>query len=152
MAIGSKFDTVTLAEINTQLKTPMAPPFPVILVVDDEPVIADTLAAILRQQNYAAFTAYDAASALDLANLIPPHLLISDVVMPGMSGVELAIAMRKNVPDCKVLLFSGQARSLDLLAGARAAGHDFTLLDKPIHPAELLAHISSLQIEQESVA
>lgn len=152
MAIGPRFDTITLDEISTHLKAPMALLSPVILVVDDEPIIADTLAAILRQQKYAALTAYDAASALDLVSLIPPHLLISDVLMPGMSGVELAIAMRKVVPDCKVLLFSGQARSVDLLADARAAGYDFTLLEKPIHPAELLAHISAMQIVQESAA
>lgn len=151
MASALKFDTISVAEINGHLEIPTAPLSPVILVVDDEPVIADTLAAILRQQKYAALTAYDAESALDLVSLIPPHLLISDVLMPGMSGIELAIAMRKVVPDCKVLLFSGQARSIDLLASARAAGYDFTLLDKPIHPAELLAHISALQIGLESV-
>lgn len=152
MSTGLKFDTVALTEISAHLKVPAKPFSPVILVVDDEPVIADTLAAILRRQKYAALTAYDAESALDIVSLIPPDLLISDVVMPGMSGVELAISVRKTVPDCRVLLFSGQSRSIDLLATARAAGHDFTLLDKPIHPVELLAKISALQFGSDLLA
>jgi CheY-like chemotaxis protein len=62
--------------------------------------------------------------------------------MPGMSGIDLAIAIRQAVPDCKVLLFSGQAATADLLADAREAGHNFTTLEKPIHPKDLLAYIS----------
>ena len=70
-----------------------------------------------------------------------PHLLISDVAMPGMTGIELAIHFRKTQPECKVLLFSGQASTADLLEKARAQGYDFDLLAKPIHPADLLAKL-----------
>jgi len=117
-------------------------PKPVVLVVDDELVIADTLTAILNTAGIAAIAAYDGRSALEIAQTIPPDLLLSDVVMPGMSGIDLAIAIRQAVPDCKVLLFSGQAATVDLLANARDAGRDFTTLEKPIHPTELLARIS----------
>ena len=72
-----------------------------------------------------------------------PDLIISDVVMPGMSGVNLAILVKERYPDCKVLLFSGNAAMADLLATARGQGHDFELLTKPVHPADLLAKLNA---------
>src|SRR5580698_10284646 len=91
---------------------------PVVLVVDDESAIADTLAEILSRSGYAALTAYDGNEALESALMTPPEMLITDVVLPGMSGIELAIKMRRMFPDCKILLFSGQAATVDLLATA----------------------------------
>jgi DNA-binding NtrC family response regulator len=115
---------------------------PVILIVDDERVIADTLSIILSRSGFATFTAYDGDSAMEIATIVSPQLLISDVVMPGMTGVELAIALGEIVPDCKVLLFSGQAATADLLREARELGHDFTTLSKPVHPTDMLNRIS----------
>lgn len=115
---------------------------PVVLVVDDECAIADTLSEILKRSGYNAKTAYDGGSALDLALLHPPEVLITDVVLPGMSGIELAITMRRIFPDCKVLLFSGNAATSSMLASATRAGHNFVLLTKPVHPKEMLARIS----------
>ena len=79
--------------------------------------------------------------ALEAARLDPHDLLISDVVMPQLSGIELAIQMRGYCPDCKVLLFSGQAATFSLLETAQANGYDFELLLKPVHPSDLLAKI-----------
>jgi CheY-like chemotaxis protein len=115
---------------------------PTVLVVDDESVIAETVAAILSRSGYAATTAYDGPEALEIALLTPPELLITDVSLPGMSGIELAITIRRIFPDCKVLLFSGHAATAGLMAGAQRAGHTFTLLSKPVHPKELLAWVS----------
>jgi CheY-like chemotaxis protein len=115
---------------------------PVVLVVDDESAIADTLAEILRRTGYTAMPAYDAEEALETALLVPPELLITDVVLPGMSGIELAIKIRRIFPDCRILLFSGQAATADLLASANRTGHTFELLSKPVHPSDLLAWAS----------
>jgi CheY-like chemotaxis protein len=115
---------------------------PLIMVVDDESVIADTLAAILSRSGYATVAAYDGEEALETALISPPEMLITDVILPGMNGIELATTIRRIFPDCKILLFSGQAASADLLAPARNAGHHFTMLGKPIHPSELLARVS----------
>lgn len=115
---------------------------PLILIVDDERVIADTLSAILFQSGFLTMTAYNAEDALELAQTTPPDLLISDVVMPGMSGIDLAITMSQDFPQCKVLLFSGQAATVDLLETAREAGHNFTTLTKPVHPTDMLRRIS----------
>src|ERR1700760_1154158 len=104
MATQSRFDTISLDEISSKHLNIANDDFlPVVLVVDDEAVIADTLTLILRQKNFAALAAYNAESALELAQLIPPDVLISDVVMPGMNGVDLAIAMRAAIPDCQVV-------------------------------------------------
>jgi CheY-like chemotaxis protein len=115
---------------------------PVVLVVDDERVIADSLSIILSKNGFSTMTAYDGASALNLAMTGAPDLLISDVMMPGMTGIELAITLSQVVPRCKVLLFSGQAATVDLLQEARSSGHEFTTLTKPIHPTDMLLRIS----------
>jgi DNA-binding response OmpR family regulator len=115
---------------------------PVVLVVDDESVIADTLAEILTRSGYTGIAEYDGDSALETALLMPPEMLITDVVLPGMSGIELAISVRRIFPECRIILFSGQASTADLLAAARKEGHHFTLLTKPLHPQDLLNRVS----------
>jgi CheY-like chemotaxis protein len=113
-----------------------------VLVVDDEQCIADTLAAILQNSGYQATAVYDAQSAMEACRVHAPELVISDVVMPGTGGVELAIFLRKTYPDCRILLFSGQAATADILERARRQGYKFDLLAKPVHPKDLLARIA----------
>jgi DNA-binding response OmpR family regulator len=115
---------------------------PVVLVVDDELIVADTLAMILSQAGFCAMKAYNAEAALALARVTPPALLLTDVQMPGKSGVQLAVELIREWPECEVLLFSGSATPRDLQP-AKTAGYDFPLLTKPLHPAELLEHISA---------
>ena len=115
---------------------------PRVLVVDDETAIADTIATILSLNGYIATAEYDGDCALETALLKPPHLLITDVMLPGMNGVELAITMKRIYPECKILLFSGQASIADLMTSARRAGHHFTLLNKPLPPEDLLAEVA----------
>lgn len=117
---------------------------PVVMVVDDESRIADTLAEILSRSGYAAVAAYDGDAALETALLSPPAMLIADVVLPGISGIDLAIKIKRIYPDCKVILFSGQASTADLLAAANREGHQFVLLNKPVHPNDLLTRISDI--------
>jgi DNA-binding NtrC family response regulator len=121
-----------------------------VFVVDDERVIATTLAAILHLNGFVADSFVRPFDALEAARVNAPDLLISDVMMPEISGVELAIQMKAICPACKVLLFSGQAATADLLLAARERGHDFQLLSKPIHPTELLVQVGKLV--QEPVA
>ena len=113
-----------------------------VLVVDDEQIIADTLAMILTMSGFNAMVAYEGTSALEIAREHRPALLISDVVMPGMTGIELALALETLVPECRVLLFSGQAATVDLLAEARAMGRDYAILSKPIHPSDMIQRVS----------
>jgi CheY-like chemotaxis protein len=116
-----------------------------VFVVDDEHVIAETLATILKQRGYAASSFTNPLDALYAAQTDAPDLLISDVMMPQLSGVDLAIRVKASVPTCNVLLFSGQAQTADLLESPRQQGHDFKLLTKPIHPSDLLHEIAKDQ-------
>jgi DNA-binding response OmpR family regulator len=110
-------------------------------VVDDERVIATTLAMILRQQGFDATPFSEPLKALEAASTQSPDLLISDVVMPLLSGIDLAIQIREQCPECRILLFSGQAATAHMLEAAKAAGHDFELMSKPVHPTDLLRRI-----------
>jgi CheY-like chemotaxis protein len=114
---------------------------PIALVVDDEKVIATTLAVILSNAGFEAHALFSGQEAVDALETLQPDLLITDVVMPGMSGIEAAIITRRRLPKCKILLFSGQAATADLLETARSQGDEFELLTKPVHPTDLLAKL-----------
>jgi CheY-like chemotaxis protein len=115
-----------------------------VYVVDDEDVIARTLAKILEMSGFSAVAFTNPLEALNQSQADMPDLLLSDVMMPQLSGIQLAIQMQTKSPSLKVLLFSGQAATADLLQSARSEGHDFYLLPKPVHPADLLAAIKTL--------
>ena len=114
---------------------------PKVLVADDERVIADTLAMILNQSGFEARAVYSGEKALELAATFTPDMLISDVIMADLNGIDAAIQMRSMLPKVKILLFSGQAATADLLEKARAQGHEFEILAKPVHPTDLLAKL-----------
>lgn len=118
---------------------------PSILIVDDETRLADTMTAILNISGFCAFTAYEGSEAFKMAQEIQPDYLLTDVVMPGMNGVELAIAVRKMRPETNILLFSGQAGTIDLLEDARQAGYSFDVLEKPMHPVRLIEHLKRMR-------
>jgi CheY-like chemotaxis protein len=119
-----------------------------IIVADDEQVIANTLAIILNQAGFNAQAVYSGESAIKALSSFEPDMLISDVIMPGMTGIEAAIRTREILPSCKILLFSGQAATSDLLETARAKGHNFEILSKPVHPADLLKQLRSFDSDR----
>ncbi len=114
---------------------------PKVLVVDDEQVIADTLAMILNQSGFDARAAYSGEKALELASTFAPDMLITDVIMADLNGIDAAIRIRALLPQIKILLFSGQAATADLLEKARAQGYEFEILAKPVHPRDLLSKL-----------
>lgn len=117
---------------------------PRVLVVDDQKLIADSLTEILRNEGFDAAAAYDGWEALDLAQRFRPNLLLSDILMPRMNGVALAITIRQNYPDIKILLFSGQAGISEILEDGQRRGYQFELLAKPIHPLRLVERLKEL--------
>src|ERR1700741_4774642 len=119
------------------------PQKPKVLVADDERVIADTLAIILNQSGFEATAVYTGESAVEMARTLRPDMLISDVIMTDLNGIDAAIRIREMLPSCKILLFSGQAATADLLDRARNQGHEFDILAKPVHPQDLLARLRS---------
>ena len=112
-----------------------------ILVVDDEPLIADTIVQILNRNGFIAEAAYGGREAIEAARLTSPELILSDVLMPHIDGVEAAITIQKFLPDARIVLFSGQAATVEILARARQRGYQFELLAKPLHPTQLIKHL-----------
>ncbi len=114
-----------------------------VLVVDDEPVIADSLSLILQTQRYHAVAVYSAESAMALLPKLRPNAVISDVAMGEMSGIDLAIHIREEFPACHVLLMSGRGSTEGLIEQSARRGHFFTVLQKPVPPREMLDFLAS---------
>ena len=117
------FQTVPLADLSLKGRTqPAGLPKPIVLVVDDEAVIADTRAMILEHNGISTMVAYNGNSALEIAKTIHPDLLLADVAMPGMNGIDLAMAIRQIIPNCGILLFSGQASNRGFAGASSSCG------------------------------
>jgi CheY-like chemotaxis protein len=111
---------------------------PKVLVVDDQKLIVETLSEILESAGFDVAAAYDGWQALDAVARFRPDHLLTDVLMPRMNGIELAIAIRKMYPAMNILLFSGQAGISDLILDAEKRGFQFEVIAKPIHPTTLV--------------
>ena len=142
---NNHFDSVGLDNLRSRSLRPDSSPLrPIVLVVDDERVIADTLGLILSESGFASLVAYDAEGAMEIAELVPPDLLLTDVVMPHMSGMELAEEFSRLWPNCRVMLFSGQASTIALPKQIPGTGRALNLVAKPVHPSVLLSKIQEL--------
>ena len=115
-----------------------------ILIVDDERVIADSLAVIFEKQGYQSRAAYSAEQALEIIAQWPPNLAILDVILPGMNGIDLAILIKSGYPDVAVMLISGQPATAALAESAVERGHRFQIHAKPIPIPDMLANVSLL--------
>lgn len=116
-----------------------------IFVIDDESHIADSLVEILNGCGYHAYAFYDGRAAIDFARQRCPDIVVSDVIMPKLNGVDTAIMIREHCPATRIVLFSGQAGTAAIMDEARIKGHNFELLPKPMHPDQLLKRLSALK-------
>ena len=112
-----------------------------ILVVDDDKMVALTLSAILQEQGYEVATAFNGKEAIVKAATFFPDLLLSDVNMGAMNGVEAATRITAKLPDCRVLFLSGHASMSDVLDSAPRR-LVFSFMSKPVHTLELLNAIA----------
>lgn len=110
----------------------------VVMVVDDEPVIRETILEILQDEGFEALGMSNAAHALKWAERIQPDIVLTDIIMPGKSGIDLAIELMQILPQCRIILFTGHVASYDLLEKARLQGHTFEVFSKPIDPNALI--------------
>lgn len=116
---------------------------PRIFVVDDEEIISSTMAAILRLNGFEATAFTLPLETLAASRSQVPDLLISDIAMPLLSGLDLAIRVQADHPECKVLLFSGEWDATDFPDSARQ-NCEFELIPKPVHPKELLKKVREM--------
>lgn len=122
-----------------------------ILIVDDQVALADTLRQILERHGYECAMAHTGNQALDKLTSFYPDLVLSDVIMPGMDGIEFARVAQNVLPGCPILLCSGNATTQELIENAEADGESVIVLPKPIAPRDLLAQISrSIEASMQS--
>jgi DNA-binding NtrC family response regulator len=119
-------------------------PSTTVLIVDDDQAIADTLGAIFHMHGYDARVAYSAEQAIENIAYSMPELALLDVNLPGMNGIDLAIVLKANHPDCHLLLVSGHESTRSLLEEAAKKGHIFDILAKPVHPTLILERAKGL--------
>jgi DNA-binding NtrC family response regulator len=108
------------------------------LIVDDERVITDSLVKIFRNEGYETCGVHSAEEARDLLSSWVPDFAIVDVRLPNMNGVDLAILIKAEYPQCRLILFSGEMTTTDVLDAARKDGHIFDVVAKPVHPLEFI--------------
>ncbi len=129
-------------EVGTNLIT--MPEKRKLLVVDDEPSINETLTLIFKKQGYDVLRAHTGTEALIQLRQEQPDFAILDVALPDMSGIDIAIWIRAELPTCKFILFSGNLGTIDALEDAKSKGHEFQVLAKPVAPGELIEAIRHL--------
>lgn len=113
-----------------------------VMVVDDEVLIANTMALILATNGYETKVAYSAESAMEALSDFSPDVLISDVIMDKLTGVDLALQLLQLRPNCRVLLMSGNLIAAQILNNRLPLGSEITLLSKPVHPQRILDFIA----------
>lgn len=112
-------------------------PRPRVAVIDDEHVIADTLAEILKLHEYDAKPYYSGESALADAKEFRPHVVLSDIHMQKLNGIETALRFRQSHPECRIILFTASPMSADHYERILRLGFEF--LQRPLHPLEVVA-------------
>ena len=112
-----------------------------VLVVDDEPMIADIVARYLRAAGYHTVVARDGEEALRLSDLHRPDLVVLDVMLPGIDGLEVMSRLRRRRPAA-VLLLTARGEHDDRIAGLRLGADDY--LSKPFFPGELVARVQAV--------
>ena len=116
-----------------------------ILLVDDDELFRVAVCRALRSAGYAVEQASDGKEALKIIAAEAPDVLITDILMPNIDGIELIGAVKRSHPGIQILVISGRAQlgSVDLLNLAAMVGADATL-SKPFAPEELLEKVATL--------
>ena len=115
-------------------------PKPKILVVDDEPSIVKLLEAYLKPEGYEVFTAADGPSGLKAAQAFKPDLIILDIMLPGMDGIELLTRLRRE-SEAYVILLTARTEETDRIVGLTVGADDY--VTKPFSPRELTARVKA---------
>lgn len=112
-----------------------------ILVVDDEQPLVDLVTRYLRREGYDVFAASDGPTALDLARARRPDLIILDLMLPGLDGIEVCRQVRQ-FSDAYVLMLTARTEEIDRIIGLSVGADDY--VTKPFSPRELVARVKAL--------
>ncbi len=119
-----------------------------ILVVDDEAGIVSSVRAYLEREGFAVYTAEDGPSALKAARTFSPDLVILDIMLPGMDGLEVLRRLRQDrgsgpqVTDVYVIMLTARSDEMDKIIGLTVGADDY--LTKPFSPRELVARVKAI--------
>ncbi len=116
----------------------MAEQRPKILVVEDEAVVLHTLELILKQNGYEVRGARDGHEAFAIAPAFGPDTLLCDINLPDVDGISVSLRLKRELPQLRVVLLSGEITSAELLEEAQRHGFTFEVLAKPTEPQQLL--------------
>ncbi len=119
-----------------------------ILVVDDEPGLLKTVQAYLEQEGYTVYIAQDGISALESASAFRPALIILDIMLPGLDGLEVLRQLRQG-SEVYVLMLTAKADETDKVVGLSLGADDY--LTKPFSPRELIARVKAILRRRRSV-
>jgi DNA-binding response OmpR family regulator len=108
-----------------------------VLIADDEQDLVDGLAMHLEKEGYKVLKANDGNTALKLALQEIPHLIVLDVMMPGMSGLDVCQAIRRKEIDTRIIMLSAKGEEIDKVVGLEVGADDY--IAKPFSTRELLA-------------
>ena len=111
-----------------------------ILVVDDETALVELVRSYLEREQYEVLTAADGRAALDLARAVHPDLVVLDVMLPGLDGIEVCRQLRQ-FSDAYVILLTARTEEIDKILGLTVGADDY--LTKPFSPRELVARIKA---------
>jgi len=111
-----------------------------ILVIDDEPSIVNLVQAYLKPEGYEVFTASDGFAGLKAAHAFKPDLIILDVMLPGMDGLELLSKLRRE-SDVYVIMLTARTEETDTIVGLSVGADDY--VTKPFSPRELVARVKA---------
>src|SRR5215207_801051 len=113
---------------------------PKILVIDDEPSIVNLVTAYLKPEGYEVHTAMDGPSGLKAARAVKPDLVILDIMLPGMDGIELLSRLRRE-SEVYVILLTAKTEETDKIVGLSVGADDY--VTKPFSPRELTARVKA---------
>jgi DNA-binding response OmpR family regulator len=120
------------------------PPAPIVLVVEDDPVILRLLEVNFELEGFEVVLAHDGAEGIAAARAQRPDIIISDIMMPKVSGLELVEALKADeaTASIPIILLSAKAQTGDLKSGMDAGADDY--ITKPFEPLDLVDRVNAL--------
>lgn len=117
-----------------------------VLLIDDEPGILETLSQILADEGYVVVSAPEGEDALEIADVFPPDVVVTDLRLPGLDGIATVARIRTHLPQVDAVLISGYLSSTLRVAAVRVGFR--AILEKPVNVRQLLAALPPVDREE----